>query len=162
DGTTLLVDAGAVGSGIPETDPHPDASCSPGEWIARYIARHKPKSTAGLDYAMITHFHPDHMLGIADVDKQIPIRTLLDRGWPDYNYPAPFTDSLMANYRRFIEERRTSGMTVARFKAGALNQIRLNKPADFPEFEIRNLISNADVWTGAGETTRALFPPIAS
>src|SRR5437667_4621098 len=28
DGTTLLVDAGAAGNGLPETEPHPDASRS--------------------------------------------------------------------------------------------------------------------------------------
>src|SRR6476619_8566730 len=59
DGTTMLVDAGAAGDGIPETDPHPDASRSPGEWIARYVKRHTPDTTA-LDYALITHFHADH------------------------------------------------------------------------------------------------------
>ena len=61
DGTTLLVDAGAAGDGIPETDPHPDASRSPGTWIVRYLQRHLPKTAAGLDYALITHFHVDHM-----------------------------------------------------------------------------------------------------
>src|SRR5215813_2628572 len=29
DGTTLLVDAGAAGDGLPESDPHPDASRTP-------------------------------------------------------------------------------------------------------------------------------------
>lgn len=29
DGTTMLVDAGAAGDGIPQTDPHPDASRRP-------------------------------------------------------------------------------------------------------------------------------------
>src|SRR5580704_11017305 len=58
DGTTLLVDAGAAGDGIPETDPHPDASRTPGAWIARYLIRH---GVTELDYALITHFHADHM-----------------------------------------------------------------------------------------------------
>src|ERR1700721_2992225 len=61
DGTTLLVDAGAAGDGIPETDPHPDASRSPGMWIVRYLQRHLPPGVTGLDYALITHFHADHM-----------------------------------------------------------------------------------------------------
>jgi beta-lactamase superfamily II metal-dependent hydrolase len=161
DGTTLLVDAGAAGSGIPETDPHPDATRPPGEWIGRYIARHMPESAAGLDYALLTHFHADHMLGLADVDKLAPIRTLLDRGWPEYDYPAPFTDSMMAGYRKFIEERRKSGLRVDRFRAGALNQIALKRPDDYPGFEIRNIISNGNMWTGQGEATRALFPPVA-
>src|ERR1700735_731907 len=56
DGTTLLVDAGAAGDGIPETDPHPDASRPPGAWIVRYLQRHLPKGAASLDYALITHF----------------------------------------------------------------------------------------------------------
>src|SRR5690348_12783669 len=96
DGTTLLVDAGAAGDGIPQTDPHPDASRTPGVWIARYLARH---GVPALDYTLITHFHVDHMGGLADVAEVIPIRTLIDRGWPDYSYPAPITDQTMANYR---------------------------------------------------------------
>src|SRR5579863_10238895 len=59
DGTTMLVDAGAAGDGQPETDPHPDASRTPGDWIARYIARQLPVGTTDLDYAVITHFHGD-------------------------------------------------------------------------------------------------------
>src|SRR5437870_260345 len=39
DGTSLLVDAGAAGDGIPDTSPHPDASRTPGAWIARYVRR---------------------------------------------------------------------------------------------------------------------------
>src|SRR5262249_32100078 len=94
DGTTFLVDAGAAGDGIPEADPHPDKSRRPGEWIARYTKRHLP-ATGALDYAMITHFHADHMSGIVDVDRALPIRTLIDRGWPDYAYPAPLNDRAM-------------------------------------------------------------------
>src|SRR5579872_3440058 len=102
DGTTLLVDAGAAADGLPETDPHPDGSRSPGAWIARYIMRHLPASANALDFAIITHFHADHigqvnpaspldstgsyrLTGITEVDAAIPIHTLLDRGWPDYS-----------------------------------------------------------------------------
>ena len=31
DGTTLLVDAGAAGDGLPQSEPHPDASRTPGD-----------------------------------------------------------------------------------------------------------------------------------
>ena len=61
DGTTLLVDAGAAGDGLPETDPHPNATRTPGAWIVRYLKRHLPAGASSLDYALITHFHPDHM-----------------------------------------------------------------------------------------------------
>src|SRR5689334_8766978 len=53
DGTTLLVDAGAAGGNSPETEPHPDASRSPGAWIVRYIRRHLPAGITDLDYAVI-------------------------------------------------------------------------------------------------------------
>ena len=180
DGTTLLVDAGAAGNGIPETDPHPDASRSPGAWIARYIQRHLPQGVAGLDYALITHFHADHMgqliatspldhtgayrlTGITEVADAVSIRVLLDRGWPDYSYPTPFRDETMANYHRFLEARQRSGMTIERFKPGSLAQIHLQREASkYPAFEIRNIIANGAIWTGSGDATRQLFPPLDS
>jgi hypothetical protein len=180
DGTTLLVDAGAAGNGIAETDPHPDASRTPGAWIARYIQRHLPHGIAALDYALITHFHADHMgqvvaasppdstgayrlTGITEVAEALPIHVLLDRGWPDYSYPAPFKDETVANYRRFLEARQRGGMTVERFKPGSAAQIRLLRDAaKYPTFQIRNVIANGVVWTGAGDATRELFPPLAA
>jgi beta-lactamase superfamily II metal-dependent hydrolase len=175
DGTTLLVDAGAAGDGIPETEPHPDASRSPGTWVVRYLRRH---GVSNLDYALITHFHPDHfgqlrtaspldstgayqLTGITEVGDQIPIHTLLDRGWPDYSYPAPATSETMANYRKFLAARRRSGMAIQRFKPGSSTQITLlHQASSFPQFEIRNIIANGEVWTGSGETTRQLFPAL--
>jgi beta-lactamase superfamily II metal-dependent hydrolase len=180
DGTTLLVDAGAAGDGLPETDPHPDASRTPGAWIARYIQRHLPAGTRELDYAILTHFHPDHMgqvqpsstldqsgtyrlTGITEVDTSLPIHTVLDRGWPDYSYPAPVTGQTMDNYRRFLEARKHAGLTVERFRPGSATQVTLkHDAAKYPSFEIRNVIANGELWTGTGDTTRQLFPPIAS
>jgi Metallo-beta-lactamase superfamily len=177
DGTTLLVDAGAAGDGIPETDPHPDASRSPGMWIVRYLQRHLPAGAASLDYALITHFHVDHMgqlrvssplagagayrlTGITEVGDAIPIHRMLDRGWPDYSYLAP-ADETMANYRRFLEAQQKNGMTVERFKPGSKNQIALrHDPSKFSEFEIQNIIGNGEMWTGLGEATRQLFPAL--
>jgi L-ascorbate metabolism protein UlaG (beta-lactamase superfamily) len=63
DGTSMLLDAGDGGNLPPRgTPPKPDASRTPGEWIARYIRHmltHDPTPT--LDYAYLTHFHDDHM-----------------------------------------------------------------------------------------------------
>src|SRR5579863_8076485 len=42
DGTTLLLDAGAAADGIPQTEPHPNASRQPGGWIAEFVKRHSP------------------------------------------------------------------------------------------------------------------------
>ncbi len=178
DGTTLLVDAGAAGDGIPETEPHPDGSRAPGEWIARYVQRHLPAAGAGLDYALITHFHADHfgqllpaspwdsshsyrLTGITQVGDALRIGTLIDRGWPGYDYPAPLTDSTTANYRRFIAAQQRRGMQVERFRPGSGTQIRLrHDPERYGDFEVRNIIGNGEVWTGSGEATRPLFPPL--
>ena len=104
------------------------------------MKRHLPAGATGLDYALITHFHADHMAGIFDVDRALPIHTVIDRGWPDYQYPAPFTDQLMAGYRRFLAERTKTGMTVERFQAGSASQIRPLR--DGAKCEIRNIIGN--------------------
>jgi beta-lactamase superfamily II metal-dependent hydrolase len=180
DGTSLLVDAGAAGDGIPQTEPHPDATRAPGAWIARYLTRHLPGASTGLDYAMITHFHPDHMgqltpgspvsknseyriTGIIEVDEALPIHMLIDRGWPDYSYPAPLSDETMTNYRRFLNARTHSGLRVERFQPGSATQIRLLRDASkYPSFEIRNIVGNGEMWTGVGAETRHIFPDLAS
>jgi beta-lactamase superfamily II metal-dependent hydrolase len=180
DGTAMLVDAGAAGDGQPETDPHPDASRTPGDWIARYIARHLPVGITDLDYAVITHFHTDHigqvrpislmdhtgkyrLAGITEVAERIRIHTLLDRGWPDYAYPSPITDESTVNYRRFVNAQREAGMTVERFRPGSSSQIVLkHDAARYPTFAVRNIIANGEVWTGDGDATRNLFPPVSA
>ena len=159
DGTSLLVDAGGAADGLPETEPHPNPSRKPGEWIARYVKRHLAEGAARLDYVLITHFHQDHMGGLIDLAREVPIRTLIDRGWPDYQYPAP--DDSLAPYRRFLAGARADGTTVERFRAGSHQQLRLkHSPQNYPTFELRNLIGNGEMWTGEGDATRKLFPPI--
>src|SRR5215469_1297940 len=68
DGTTLLIDAGAT---TDSTDvscvQKPDAQVRPGEWIASYVLRRiQPAGRRELDYALITHIHPDHLGGLGD------------------------------------------------------------------------------------------------
>jgi beta-lactamase superfamily II metal-dependent hydrolase len=81
DGVTLLIDAGAVPNKPgPELGPQrPNATQTPGEWIARYIEQFSPTQPARLDYALITHHHDDHMGAIETVARRIPIHTLLNR-----------------------------------------------------------------------------------
>ena len=178
DSTTMLIDAGAAADGIAETAPHPDATRTPGEWIARYIGRHAP--TPALDYVLITHFHADHygqlvasspasqtgayrLTGITAVGDALPIGTVIDRGWPDYAYPTPLVDATMVNYRQFLDAQRTRGTIVERFRPGANDQLRQrHAPSSYPDVEIRNIIGNGDAWTGVGNATHALFPPLAT
>lgn len=179
DGTTLLVDAGANPPGnLPHQEfAHPDESRTPGEWVARYIRHmlaHDPAPY--LDHALITHFHKDHMgylapksaangaykiSGITEVAEHLPIRKVIDRDWPRYDYPQPVTDDWVDNYRRFLDwQTKHTGLEVQRFVPGRNNQIVLTRsPRDYPTFEVRNIAANGEVWTGVGSVTRQHFPP---
>ncbi len=119
DGTTVMIDAGASNSSEETSSKaRPDASRRPGEWIARYALRHA--ATDRLDYLIVTHLHPDHMgdindatplsgvgpfrlTGVSDVDRLMPITTLIDRAYPDYQRtphhprPSPKTISPISN-----------------------------------------------------------------
>lgn len=184
DGTTLLLDAGAlVGRKRPpnyDSPPRPHASKRAGEHIARYLRQHHPAGERGeLDYAVLTHFDEDHMgtvtedmpwsasgayrlAGITDVGDAIPIRRLLDRAWPNYNYPRALPGLKMDNYRAFlrwhIDQRK---MLVESFEAGRDDQLTLvHDAARYPQFEIFNLAVNGRVWNGKGTDVRDRFPGI--
>lgn len=182
DGTTLLIDAGAVppGNSARHAPPRPNASRAPGEWIARYI-RHMLAADPQprLDYALITHFHKDHMgyaaartasngayqlSGITEVAAYLPIRKIIDRDWPNYNWPQPLTEDWIVNYRRFLDwQVRHNALTVERLVPGRNNQIvPTRSPRAWPAFEVRNIAANGEVWTGSGSETRHYFPPVDS
>jgi beta-lactamase superfamily II metal-dependent hydrolase len=64
DGTTMLVDAGAVRDGetIADTDPRPNNTRTAGACIADYIVS---RGVSRLDYVVLTHFDADHILGLS-------------------------------------------------------------------------------------------------
>lgn len=182
DGTSLLIDAGASMNGLDvSVAPRPDASRRPGEWIARYLRRHLERAAlTGLDYLLVTHLHPDHtgdvdaasplasggpyrLAGVTDVAAQIPIHTVIDRGYPDYDFPlrvdAPFAD----NYRAWIAARRKAGQRVETFAVGSAAQIaaRGHRPCA-SSVEVRTIAAGGELWTGQGSATRKLFPPLSS
>jgi beta-lactamase superfamily II metal-dependent hydrolase len=182
DGTSLLVDAGAAGTQGPAMcAAKPDESRSSGEWIARYAQRRLVSTRReGLDYAVLTHLHGDHIgdvtpqspksahgdyktTGISDVAEAIPIRTLIDRGYPSYDYPAKFTgqaaDAAALNYIAFVKARTAQGLKTEQARVGSGTQITpLNEPARFPAFDVRILARNGSVWTGKGESSVSRFP----
>ena len=61
DGTTLMIDAGDNGKA--KDKQHPDASKRAGEWQSIYMKKvlEQVPGNGKVDYAMITHFHDDHM-----------------------------------------------------------------------------------------------------
>lgn len=182
DGTSMLIDAGASNNGLDVSmAPRPDGSRRPGEWIGRYLRRHLDRAgLSGLDYLLATHLHPDHtgdvdaasplapdgayrLSGVTDVARLVPIHTVVDRGYPDGDFPmrigAPFAD----NYRAFIAARRKAGQRVEAFRVGSASQFagRAHRPSA-TGFEVRNIAASGEVWTGQGEATRQLFPPLAT
>ena len=180
DSTTLLIDAGDAGS---RANPRITAQFSeerPGKQIAKYITtRMSLERRKTLDYVLLTHFHTDHMgnitaqspkstkggdyflSGLTDVAEFLQIKKLIDRDWPNYSYPVAQKGTAFENYKKFINwQQQNNGMKMERFRPGSKSQfLLLNQPEKYPEFEIRNIISNGEVWTGDGENSRNLFPP---
>ncbi|MCU1225889.1 MAG: beta-lactamase domain protein [Edaphobacter sp.] len=185
DGTTFLIDAGVTKDSTKVSCAQkPDPHVRPGEWIPSYALRQmKPAGRKELDYALITHIHPDHLgdvsvgdpsspkgdyrlTGLMDVDAPVPIRKLIDRGFPDYSYPAldsPFSTSapFALNYFGYVKSRQSLGESTERIKVGSSTQIRLlQHPDRYNNLSVRNLAANGEVWTGVGEQTHNTFPDL--
>jgi beta-lactamase superfamily II metal-dependent hydrolase len=190
DGTTMLIDAGEADQEFIKSvaplkpfPPKPDGSHSAGYWIARYIQRFAPSGRpATLNFALITHFHTDHigtilptsplsstgayrLAGITEVADLIKIETLIDRAAPDYNLPVHLRDCTqgndgrsLQNYLDMVEYRMRHSQTVLGLRAGELDQIHLRHPQDYPNFHIRNIASSGVIWTGRGDTVQQYIP----
>lgn len=52
------------------------------------------------------------LAGISDVAEEIPLRRLIDRGWPDYSYPKPQKGEAWEQYRAFLTYGLEHGMQV--------------------------------------------------
>ena len=176
DGTTMLIDAGTNPDSLDVSSPRkPNASVRPGEWIAAYARRQMAAAQRSeLDYALVTHIHPDHLgdvgpqnplapkgnyrlTGIMDVDARLSIRKLIDRGFPDYSYPLAQRAPYAKNYLAYVKSRGGVG----RIRVGRADQIVLvRQAATYPTFAIRNLAANGEVWTGRGTSTRRCFPEL--
>lgn len=181
DGTTLLADAGEIARKTERHTPdRPDGSRPAGERILRYIRhalRHDP--APALDYALVTHFHEDHLgevttntplaacgayrlSGLTAVGDRLRIGKLLDRGWPAYTYPAEVKGAFVSNYHAFVTwQAANNGLAIEAFKPGRSDQVALRRDAArYPNFEFRNVAANGEVWTGTGTVARACFPPL--
>lgn len=178
DGTTMMVDAGDGGE-TPFAPQRPDASRTPAQWMARYVRHMMGGEPPRIDYAVVTHFHPDHLgriagteplsrhgpyrlRGLTEVAEEIPIGRVIDRGYPAYDYLAPPQDALFDNYRAFVAAR------VARDPASMLGArpgrsdqiVPLGRFPTTAPFEVRVVSANDRVWTGTGDETTVRFPAL--
>ena len=190
DGTTMLFDAGEQDPTDPRTTSRrsamirPNDSKRPYEWIVHYIKQVAPAGRPPvINYAVLSHFHNDHMggwyetapnarrgnyqlTGITGVAELIPVETLVDRGYPHYNFPYDFSskaleDSMkknpvtfkywksMDNYLSFVRQREKDKLTTTTMKGGSKTQLALRyKPQRYPEFHVRNVKTNGQIWNG--------------
>jgi len=101
------------------------------------------------------------LTGITEVAEHVTIGKIIDRAYPDYDFPKPLLEQpQMANYKSFLDwQMGHNGITVERFGVGRNDQIELLKDkGGYPEFEVRNIIANGEVWTGVATGTRHIFP----
>ncbi len=169
DGTSLLIDAGDrfPGDYSKMCKALPDNSRQPGEWIARYIKKVNPFKNR-VDYLLVSHFHSDHigninnnalvtkgrkpnyiLSGIAEVGEYVDFNYLLDRGWPEYDYPKAIEGPEFENYKAFLEWKiKNNSLNPLDFKAGEIDQIQLqkNRRAYSSLFHVQNLVENGVVW----------------
>ena len=171
-GRLALIDAGAAtGDPAAMVPARPNASRRPGEWIARYVARRMAETGApGLDSLTLTHLHPDHiggmrddlpyapgrhfrLTGASDVAAAVPVTTLLDPDFPDYD-PARFEDREgAANYVAFARARAEAGAHCERLAVGTTGQLL----RDEPDFSVRTVASRGRVWTGRRDASAAVL-----
>lgn len=186
DGTTMLFDAGDLDAAeflnraaplilVPQ---RPSADVSAGAAIAAYIRNVSPNPQPVIDYAVISHFHGDHygvvregltrsslgdfvLTGITEVAEQIPIATLLDRGYPAYDSPTDLAKYHGATFRNYLEfQRAHPGMHIAQIDAGSMSQISLNyNRKSYPDFVVRNVKSGEQLWSGVDDESEPLFDP---
>ena len=174
DGTTILIDCGATRGGPPASAAlRPDDGRSAGEWVARYARRHaQAAGREALDYIIATHIHPDHvgaplptdrrstdgvaLSGLPEVDSLMPAGLVIDRGYPDYA-PIPLISAPFAeNHLAWLNSRVRRGLRVEQVRVGSETQVMARSGKGLA---LRFVGGNGRVWSGAGEASRALFPP---
>ncbi|MEL5892184.1 MBL fold metallo-hydrolase [Bacteroides sp. GD17] len=190
DGTTMMIDAGdfdgkeyaAKYAPMFAAPIFPNSSYTPGSSIINYVTNVLGKDNAVIDYFLLTHFHSDHygniqktsgtskngyrITGLTEVGDVIPIKTYVDRDYPDYQFPVDLRSGKggvdlpsFLNLLEFLKyQKEHNGLVPEKFDIGSNTQFVLQKePKAYPDFEVRNIKSNNLLWTGEGKNTTVLF-----
>lgn len=182
DGTTMLIDAaGSLLSPTAEKPPtpsKPNDNITSGAVIIDYLKAYMPQRCNGtLDYMVLSHFHGDHMgswstsvpkhsagfymNGMTEVGAEIPVAKILDRGTRTNRKASDMIDAGgHTNFDKYITWAKNQNASMyEHFEAGRNDQIKLtHNPSKYGSFEVRNIASNGDVWTGAGTTKVSQMP----
>lgn len=87
EGTSLLIDTGwPTGYGLL---PSPDGAQNSAD---RIVAAAKKLGLSKIDYLIITHYHMDHVGGVMDLVKRMPVNTFIDHGSNAEHLPAGVKD----------------------------------------------------------------------
>jgi hypothetical protein len=110
----------------------------------------------------LTHHHTDHTGALADVLKTIKTEKLVDRGWPEYDYPSRSTTRIPDGYLTLLSILDVNDcVEVEAFVPGSNSQFILKKdPHKYMDFEIQNISGDGKIWTGQEQNARPLFPDI--
>lgn len=188
DGTQMLVDAASslATTGKDELSQRWKTNKRGSEIITNYIKKCMVwTGNNTIDAFLGTHFHNDHMGGYSsslpesansyyrlngatEILDNFPVTLMVDRGYPDYNYPYNLTDRSMEtnradivnNYKKAIEWHKANrGLKVEKFEPGSRTQFTLQKDAAaYPTVHIQNIYANGILWTGSDTATRSIFP----
>src|SRR5690348_8136343 len=89
-GQALLIDTGYTGFGGRDT--------------LRIAAAAKDAGVKKIDTLLITHFHDDHVGGVANLLDRFPVATFLDHGpsIETHEYPAPYAEAFAKGQHRIV------------------------------------------------------------
>lgn len=194
DKTQMLIDcaSSAATTGKAEMDKRWNPSEIGSTLITSYIRKCMEwTGNNTLDYAVLTHFHNDHFGGYDskysmsptggdyrqygyaeildkfDSNQGYAIGKLVDRAYPDYNYPFDLIER-STNYngvRNYVNAVKwhvqNKGMNAEIFESGSNSQFTLQYNASrYPAFKVQNVSVNGEIWTGSGTSVTKTFPAL--
>lgn len=194
DKTQMLIDcaSSAATTGKAEMDKRWNPSELGSTLITAYIRKCMEwTGNKTLDYAVLTHFHNDHFGGFDSKYAMSPtggnyrqygyaeildkfnssegykIGKLVDRAYPDYNYPFDLVAKSsnyngVANYVNSVRWHvANKGMKAEIFKSGSNSQFApLYNAAQYSSFKVQNIAVNGEIWTGSGTSVTKTFPAL--